>query len=153
IAPYERAPDAVGEMTRAPRAAGAPHDAGQRQADAFGGRHSMPVVARVRYRGGNMTEVQDDHRERWVAIIEDVEAATRRLAETRRFAEGKLGESIRPGRDRVTRELTDAERRTVECVRMQASAYVWGRQDAGDDDTGESGDFGEAYAARQSRYF
>ena len=100
-----------------------------------------------------MAVAQDDHRQRWVAIIEDVDAATKRLAETRRFAESKLGESITPARDGVTRELTDAERRTVECARMQASAYVWGRQDAGDADTGDSGDFGKAYAARQSQHF
>ena len=55
----------------------------------------------------------------------------------------------------MTRELTDAERRTVECAQGQASAYVWGRRDAGEpvEDTGDSGDFGKSYAARQKQYF
>lgn len=100
-----------------------------------------------------MAATQDDHRRRWIAIIEDVDAATKRLAETRRFAERKLRESIDPGRDATTRQPTDVERRTVECARMQAIAYVRGRQDAGDAHTGDSGDFGMAYAARQSQHF
>lgn len=43
---------------------------------------------------------------------------------------------------------------TVEYARGQATAYVWGRQDAGESvkDTGYSVEFGEAYAERKRKY-
>jgi hypothetical protein len=42
----------------------------------------------------------------------------------------------------------------AEIARAQATAYVWGRQDAGESgrDTGYSISFGEAYAARKRAY-
>ena len=48
------------------------------------------------------------------------------------------------------RELTTDEATRVNVAKAQATAYVWGRQDAGesDRDTGYSIDFGNAYAER-----
>lgn len=42
----------------------------------------------------------------------------------------------------------------VDIARAQATAYVWGRQDAGESlrDTGYSIDFGEAYAEHVRQY-
>jgi hypothetical protein len=53
----------------------------------------------------------------------------------------------------MARELTDAERRTVELAKAQAAAYVWGRFDAGDEQATDSGEFAEAYAARYTQHF
>lgn len=50
--------------------------------------------------------------------------------------------------------LTASDERTVDFFRGQATAYVWGRQDAGEDarDTGYSIDFGYAYGIHAARY-
>lgn len=50
--------------------------------------------------------------------------------------------------------MTQDHRHTLDIARAQATAYVWGRQDAGesDRDTGYSLDFGHYYAARKAAY-
>lgn len=51
-------------------------------------------------------------------------------------------------------DLTTGQATRVNTAQAQATAYVWGRQDAGESahDTGYSIDFGNVYAARMKKY-
>jgi hypothetical protein len=52
------------------------------------------------------------------------------------------------------KELTTEQKTRIDTARAQATAYVWGRQDAGEStrDTGYSVDFGNAYSFRMRQY-
>lgn len=54
----------------------------------------------------------------------------------------------------IKERLYPSRRSVVEFSEAQAMAYVWGRQDAGESgkDTGESIEFGRAYAMHEARY-
>jgi hypothetical protein len=50
--------------------------------------------------------------------------------------------------------MTESRKHALDIARAQATAYVWGRQDAGESerDTGYSLDFGTAYVERKRAY-